>query len=62
MKKPLATLLLAMFLPPSIPIVFIGQEILVAVLTLLIIGPLGGMVSIRYLLRVEPLTALGLAS
>ncbi|NCF69493.1 MAG: hypothetical protein GWP61_26370 [Chloroflexi bacterium] len=57
-----ATLLLAMFLPPSIPIVFIGQEILVAVLTLLIIGPLGGMVSIRYLLRVEPLTALGLAS
>jgi len=58
----LSTLLLTMFLPPSIPIVFIGQEILVAVLTLLIIGPLGGMVSIRYLLRVEPLTALGLAN
>lgn len=58
----LATLLMALFLPPSIPLVFIGQEILVAILTLLIIGPLGGFISIRYLLRVEPLTALGLAN
>lgn len=58
----LATLLLAMALPPTIPIVFIGWEILVAVLTLLFIGPIGGLVSIRYLLRVEPLTALGLSS
>jgi putative ABC transport system permease protein len=58
----LATLLLARALPPTIPIVFLGREILLAIITLLIIGPLGGLVSIRYLLRVEPLTALGLAS
>ena len=58
----LSVLLLTFALPPTIPIVFIGDEILIAVLTLLIIGPLGGMVSIRYLLRVEPLTALGLAN
>ncbi len=58
----IAVWLLTFALPPTIPIVFVGQEILVAILTLLIIGPLGGMVSIRYLLRVEPLTALGLAN
>ena len=58
----LSTLLMALFLPPSIPLVFVGREILIAILTLLIIGPLGGLVSIRYLLRVEPLTALGLAN
>jgi putative ABC transport system permease protein len=58
----LATLLMTQFLPPSIPIIFIGREILFAVLILLVIGPLGGIVSIRYLLRVEPLTALGLAN
>jgi putative ABC transport system permease protein len=57
-----AVLLLTFALPPTIPLVFIGQEIGVAILTLLIIGPLGGMVSIRYLVRVEPLRALGLAN
>jgi putative ABC transport system permease protein len=58
----ISVLLLSFALPPTIPIVFIGQEILIAVLTLLIIGPVGGLVSIRYLLRVEPLTALGLSN
>jgi putative ABC transport system permease protein len=58
----LFTLLLAKALPPTIPIVFLGRQIGLAILTLLIIGPLGGLVSIRYLVRVEPLTALGLAS
>lgn len=57
-----ATLLLAMGLPPGIPIIFAGQQVMVAIITLLLIGPIGGLVSIRYLLRVEPLTALGLAS
>lgn len=57
-----STLLLAMALPPTIPIVFLGRELLLAVITLLVIGPIGGLISIRYLLRVEPLTALGLSA
>lgn len=56
-----ATLLLALALPPTIPIIFNGDQVLIAVVTLLLIGPLGGLVSVRYLLRVEPLTALGLS-
>ncbi|PID86655.1 MAG: hypothetical protein CSA11_06790 [Chloroflexi bacterium] len=58
----LTTGLLAFGLPPGIPIIFTGQQVSIAIITLLLIGPLGGLVSIRYLLRVEPLTALGLAS
>ncbi|MBK8985649.1 MAG: ABC transporter permease [Chloroflexi bacterium] len=57
-----ATLLLSLGLPPNIPIIFTGPQVLIAVLTLLFIGPLGGLVSIRFLVRVEPLRALGLAS
>jgi len=56
-----AALLLALTLPATIPIVFEGQQVMVAIATLLLIGPLGGLVSIRYLTKVEPLTALGLA-
>jgi putative ABC transport system permease protein len=48
--------------PPTVPIVFVGAQAAVAIITLLLIGPLGGLVSIRYLTRVEPLRALGLAS
>jgi putative ABC transport system permease protein len=33
-----------------------------AIGSLLLIGPIGGLVSVRYSLKVEPLTALGLAS
>lgn len=57
----LATLLLALALPAGIPIIFVGQQVGIALITLLLIGPLGGLVSIRYLTKVEPLTALGLA-
>jgi len=57
-----ATAILALGLPSGIPIIFAGQQVGVAIITLLLIGPLGGLISIRYLLRVEPLTALGLAS
>jgi putative ABC transport system permease protein len=57
-----ATVLLASTLPPSIPIVFVGQQVAISLVTLLLIGPLGGLVSIRYLTKVEPLTALGLSS
>ncbi len=58
----MATFGLAAALPGSIPIIFDGQQVAMALLTLLIIGPLGGLVSIRYLTRVEPLAALGLAN
>ncbi len=58
----LATFGLAAALPGGIPIIFDGQQVAIALFTLLVIGPLGGLVSIRYLTRVEPLAALGLAS
>jgi putative ABC transport system permease protein len=53
---------LAAVFPPTVPIVFVGAQAAVAIITLLVIGPMGGLVSIRYLTRVEPLRALGLAS
>ncbi|MBN2499291.1 MAG: ABC transporter permease [Anaerolineales bacterium] len=56
----LAVLGFALGLPEGIPIIFTGQSIIIAIVALLVIGPLGGLVSIRVALRVEPLTALGL--
>lgn len=53
--------LLSLSFPPTVPILFTGDSVTSAVALLLIIGPLGGMVSVWLLLRVEPLTALGLA-
>ncbi len=58
----LATVLLASALPSSIPIVFVGRQVMIALVALLFVGPLGGLVSLRYLTKVEPLTALGLSS
>ena len=57
----LAAFGLAAVFPATVPIVFVGTQAAVAITTLLLIGPLGGLVSIRYLTRVEPLRALGLA-
>jgi putative ABC transport system permease protein len=56
------TLLLSLSFPPTIPIIFTPSAVAVSVVLLLLIGPLGGFVSVRYALRVEPLTALGLSS
>ncbi len=56
------TLLLSLSFPPGIPIVFEPKAVMAAVALLLLIGPLGGLVSIRYSTRIEPLTALGLSS
>ncbi|MFP3896951.1 MAG: ABC transporter permease [Anaerolineales bacterium] len=53
---------LALGFPPTIPIVFELRSGAMAMLSILLIGPLGGLVSIRYSLRVEPLIALGLDS
>lgn len=57
----IGTQLLKLGLPPAIPIVFTGDAALAAIGLLMIIGPLGGLVSVILLLRVEPLRALGLA-
>ena len=57
-----ASLALSLTFPPTIPIVFERGAVISSILTLLAIGPLGGLLSIRYVLRVEPLTALGLAA
>lgn len=56
------TLALSLSFPVSVPIFFTPESVLVAVVSLMVIGPLGGLVSLVYLLRIEPLTALGLAA
>lgn len=55
------SLLLGASFPPGIPIVFTGDAVAAAVTALMLIGPLGGLVSVWALLKIEPLTALGLA-
>jgi putative ABC transport system permease protein len=56
------TFLLTLTLPPTIPFVFTGPAAAGAIAALLLIGPIGGSLSIRYSVRIEPLKALGLAS
>jgi putative ABC transport system permease protein len=58
----LATLGLAFSFPANIPIVFEPRSGTMAVASILFMGPIGGLVSIRSSLRVEPLIALGLSS
>lgn len=54
------TFLLSLGLPAAIPLEFNGIRSLIAIVLLLVIGPLGGMVSIVYAVRIEPLKALRL--
>jgi putative ABC transport system permease protein len=54
------TLLLALTFPATVPIAFSANAIVLGIGSLMTIGPLGGLVSVRYALRVEPLLALGL--
>jgi putative ABC transport system permease protein len=56
----LFTYIFSLGLPPTIPFVFNGTRSLIAIALLLFIGPLGGMVSIIYAVRIEPLKALRL--
>ena len=56
----LFTYLFSLGLPATIPFVFNGTRSLIAIVLLLFIGPLGGMVSIIYAVRIEPLKALRL--
>jgi putative ABC transport system permease protein len=51
----------SLFFPPTVPIVFNGTSSAIAVVALLLIGPLGGLVSIIYAVRIEPLKALRLS-
>jgi putative ABC transport system permease protein len=55
------TLALALIIPANIPLAFTGDSALAAVISLLVIGILGGMVSVRTAVKVEPLIALRLA-
>ena len=54
------TYLFSLGFPPTIPVVFNGTRSLIAIILLLGIGPLGGLVSIIYAVRIEPLKALRL--
>ena len=56
------SLSLSLSLPPNIPIIFELRAGAMAVVSILLMGLVGGLVSIRYSLRVEPLIALGLGS
>lgn len=58
----LLSFLFSLTFPPTVPIVFNGTTSALAVIALLLIGPLGGLVSIRYAVRIEPLKALGLST
>ncbi len=55
------TYLLSLSFPPTVPIVFNGQNTMISIAALLLTGPVGGYVSIRYATRIEPLRALGLS-
>ena len=50
----------SLIFPPNIPLVFNGARSVLAVLALLMIGPMGGLVSVIYAVRIEPLKALRL--
>ncbi len=54
------TYLFSLGFPPTIPLVFNGMRSMLAILALLMIGPLGGLVSVVYAVRIEPLKALRL--
>jgi putative ABC transport system permease protein len=54
------TYLFSLVFPPNIPLVFNGARSVLAVLALLMIGPMGGLVSVIYAVRIEPLRALRL--
>ncbi len=54
------TLLLSLGMPASVPVAFTGAGVATAIAALLLIGPIGGSVSVRYAIQIEPLRALGL--
>jgi putative ABC transport system permease protein len=57
----LLTYLFSLGFPPTIPLTFNGTASAFAIAALLLIGPLGGLVSVIYAVRIEPLKALRLS-
>jgi putative ABC transport system permease protein len=53
---------LSLGIPSSVPIVFSVRSVGLATALLMLMGPAGGLVSVRAAVRVEPLRALGLSS
>jgi len=58
----LGVILLSLGMPDSVPVRFTLESAATAIDSLLVIGPIGGLVSVRLALKVEPLVALGLSS
>jgi putative ABC transport system permease protein len=58
----LAVWAIAVSLPPGMPAVFDGTKVAVAAITLLVSGPVAGLIALRTVLKVEPLTAVGLGA
>ena len=56
----LLTFLLSLGFPPTVPLSFNGTRAALSVLALMLIGPVGGLVSVVYAVRIEPLRALRL--
>jgi putative ABC transport system permease protein len=54
------TFLFSLGFPPTIPLSFDGSSAALSVLALMLIGPIGGLVSVVYAVRIEPLRALRL--
>jgi putative ABC transport system permease protein len=54
------TFLFSLGFPPTVPLAFNGVSAALSVLALMIIGPVGGLVSVFYAVRIEPLRALRL--
>ena len=57
----LLTFLFSLGFPPTVPLTFNGSASALAIAALLAIGPLGGLVSVFYAVRIEPLKALRLS-
>ena len=57
----LMTYLFSLGFPPTVPLTFNGTASALAIAALLAIGPLGGLVSVFYAVRIEPLKALRLS-
>lgn len=57
----LLTFLFSLGFPPTVPLAFDGNSSALAIIALLAIGPVGGLVSVFYAVRIEPLKALRLS-
>ena len=56
----LLTFLFSLGFPPTVPLAFNGMSVAFSILALMLIGPAGGLVSVFYAVRIEPLRALRL--